>query len=227
MLAALLQKVGPCTLPLVDPHWGKPSSHPSGEALSKVKMSHQSHDSPEWVLLRNRREGLSVVDALFQSEPLGDKPGLVSLNLAFGVPLGLINLNPMGLAPSGNSNQPNLILVHGVHLLLHGIIPPRGILSIYGLWKRDWVIYKCTVLMQIQNVIIRNGRSPLSFWSPQCHFTSHRWCLMWGINGWKRFLLGFSLSLYHRLSFHSAWLFHWIWKGQSARNSRRWFPRFW
>lgn len=146
-------------------------------------MSHQSHDYPEWVLLRNRREGLSVVDALFQSEPLGDKPGLVSLNLAFGVPLGLINLNPMGLAPSGNSNQPNLILVHGVHILLNCIIPPRGILSTYGLWKRDWVIYKCTVLMQIQNVIIRNGGSPLSFLSPQCHFTSHRWCLMWGING--------------------------------------------
>lgn len=33
-------------------------------------MSHQSHDYPERVLLRNRREGLSVVDALFQSEPL-------------------------------------------------------------------------------------------------------------------------------------------------------------
>lgn len=38
-----------------------------------------------------RKEGLSVVDALFQSEPLGDKPGLVSINMAFGVPLGLLN----------------------------------------------------------------------------------------------------------------------------------------
>lgn len=45
-------------------------------------MSHQSYDYPELVLLRNRKEGLSVVDVLFQSEPLGDKPGLVSLNLA-------------------------------------------------------------------------------------------------------------------------------------------------
>ena len=52
------------------------------------------------------------------------QPDLLSLNLSFWVPLGLIfiNLHPMG--PSGNSNQP--ILVHGVHILLNCIIPPRG-----------------------------------------------------------------------------------------------------
>lgn len=98
------------------------------------------------------------------------QPDLLSLNLSFWVPLGLIfiNLHPMG--PSGNSNQP--ILVHGVHILLNCIIPPRGFIPpMAGLWKRDWVIVNY-------------------------------------------------LSLYHRLSFHSAWLFHFLWKGKVSSLGR-------
>ena len=120
------QKVGPCTLPPVDPE----------SRLHIWSSNHQSHDYPEWVLLRKRREGLSVVDALFQSEPQGDKPGLVSLNLAFGVPLGLLNLHPKGLAPSGNSNQPNQILVLIVHILpsyhLEESFPPMACENVTG-----------------------------------------------------------------------------------------------